>query len=426
MLEFTALNAYDYLSPDKENIVHFMLKLKTEPLKEKLDRKALNVSLVIDRSGSMAGQKMEYTKKAAQHLIERLQMDDRISLVCYDSEVDVLSPPVSGSQKDVLKEALKKALPRGMTNLSAGWLTGLSQVLKNHSEENLHRVLLLTDGLANEGVTLTSALVEIGRNYLRKGIRTTTLGFGNDFNEDLLTKVADESGGNFYFIESPEEAPKAFLEELGELASIVGQNLEVVVKCEEGVTIEQNLSKFPGHQKAEEISWKVGDLYANDTRLILFSLKIPEGFSTGYTPVAQIGLRFQSIFEASEKRFERALAVTFDSEEAKARGPNEEVLREVLTMQMALARENATALADRGSFVEAQNVLTAGSKRVQEALAAAPNLTAEDVSFLKSEAKECEEMRDQFVQQSNYSPHARKMMLTQAYQMKKQRGKYKK
>ncbi|MDF1664962.1 MAG: VWA domain-containing protein [Planctomycetota bacterium] len=426
MLEFTPLNEYDFLSPDKENTVHFVLKLKTEALKEKLDRKPLNVSLVIDRSGSMSGQKMEYTKKAAQHLIERLQIDDRISLVCYDSEVDVLSPPVSGSQKDVLKEALKKATPRGMTNLSAGWLTGLTQVLKSQSEENLQRVLLLTDGLANEGVTATSALVEIGRNYLRKGIRTTTLGFGNDFNEDLLTKVADESGGNFYFIESPEHAPKVFLEELGELASIIGQNLEVVVKCEAGVTVAQNLSRFPGQQSAGEVSWKVGDLYANDTRLLIFSLSIPKGYGSGYKPVAQIGLRYQSIFEASEKRVEQALAVTFDSAETKVRGPNEEVLREVLTMQLALAREQATAFADKGNFVDAQNVLTTGSSKVKEALAAAPNLSSEDVSFLTGEAKECEEMRDQFVQQNNYDPFARKMMLTQAYQMKKQRGKYKK
>ena len=89
---------------------------------------------------------------------------------------------------------------RSMTNLSAGWLSGLSLTQRGVAEGRISRVLLMTDGLANEGVTDKASLVAIGRDYLARGIRTTTLGFGADFNEDLLTRIADESGGNFQTI----------------------------------------------------------------------------------------------------------------------------------------------------------------------------------------------------------------------------------
>jgi Ca-activated chloride channel homolog len=426
MFQLTTQAEYDYIPENKESLIHFIIKIKTAPLKEKIDRKPLNVAIVIDRSGSMAGQKIEYTRKAASHLIERLQEDDRISLVAYDNEVKILSLPVSGSKKDTLKNALRKAQPRGMTNLSAGWLSGLSMVQRGLSKDTIHRVMLMTDGLANQGITDHPGLVAIGQAHLAQGIRTTTLGFGNDFNEDLLTTVADESGGNFYFIDSPEKAPQVFLEELGELASVIGQNLEVVIRCEAGVTIADNLSKFPGTSTDSEQVWRVGDLYANDTRLLIFSLKVPAGFGHDECAVAQVGLRFQSVFEAGEKRAETPIMVTISDKEASKRGPNEEVLREVLTMRMAFAKERATDFADNGQWEEAREALTTGSNSIRSAIAANPSLCQDDISFLSEEADECEKMRDDLMQEDSYDPYARKLMLSQAYQTKKQRGKYRK
>jgi Ca-activated chloride channel homolog len=426
MFHLSTHTEFDYLPQSKECLVHFLIKIKTDPLKQERKRKALNVSLVLDRSGSMGGKKMEYTKKAAAHLIERLQDDDLVSLVIYDNEVETLSLPVSGSKKDSLTQSLKKALPRGMTNLSAGWLTGLSLVQKNLSKDRIHRVLLMTDGNANEGIVDPKALEDIGRAHLNQGVTTSCFGFGNDFNETLLTQLADHSGGNFYFIESPEKAPEAFLEELGELASIIGQNMEVFLRCEAGVEVVQNLSKFPGSKSQTQLSWKVGDLYANDTRLLVGSVKVPAAFAQdpGQRAIAQIGLRFQSVFEAKEKCAEAPLSVFFSTEESQNRGPNEEVLREVLTLKSAFIKEEATELADRGDWEGARAVLTQGSNSIRAAVSGTPSMSAENQCFLSEEADICETMRDEMIQEDAYSPYAKKMMLTQAYQMKKQRGRY--
>lgn len=427
MVSLSCLTEFEFLSGQTEQVLHVVLKVQT-PAKENSDRTPFNIGLVLDRSGSMWGDKIVQTRHAARHLIERLQGDDTLSMVCYDDIVDVLSLPVSGSQKDALKRSLDKVEPRGSTNLSAGWLQGLSLVQKNSHKQALHRILLLTDGLANAGVQDRDGLVNIGRSHLNAGIRTSTLGFGADFNEDLLTAIADESGGNFYFIDSPERAPQVFLEELGELASVIGQNLELTVECSPGLRFHSNLSLFPGDKSETRATWKLGDLYANDTRLVVFSLTVPANFATGPAALAQVGLSYHAIDDgqgASAKRQEQAVMVTFDVEQAKQHGANEEVLRESLVLRSALDRERATQLADQGDWLGAKNLLTASARTITNTLSSSA-MSEESSRFLRTEASSSLVMRDEFVDAKSYSSENRKKMKTAIYQAKKQRGGYKK
>jgi Ca-activated chloride channel family protein len=144
--------------------------------------------VVIDRSGSMAGEKLAFVKQAALDLVRRLGTKDQLSLVAYDTTVEVLVPPMAVDGKAPFGRAIQGLQSRATTNLSGGWLQGCEFVVKGLAEKQVNRVLLLTDGLANVGVTDPNALAAMTRQRRAEGITTTTLGVGLDFNEDLLTR----------------------------------------------------------------------------------------------------------------------------------------------------------------------------------------------------------------------------------------------
>lgn len=426
MFELTPIAEFDAISPEEEAIVHFVLKIKSDSLTQSVQRRPLKLVVAIDRSGSMRGQKLRDVKKAAAHLIDRLHPEDEITLLSYDHAVKCLCARIPGSEKHLLKRKLEGIQARGMTNLSVAWLTGLRHLLAGQSEDHLHRVLLLTDGLANEGVTDRQTLIEIGGNYRRRGVSTSTLGVGFGFEEDLLTALAEESGGNFYYIERPEQASKAFMDELGEMESVLGQDLEVVVMCEKGVLIEQNYSSFPGRQAPNAVHWKLGDLHADDTRKVVFSLKIPKNFARGYKSVAQVHLRVQSVFEKRERRTQQSLAITFDPRMAARSRPNSEALREVLLMKLAQAQQFATAYADKGDYEGAQKVLTQASLYVRAVLVQNPELPPDDAEFLRSESYSTEGLSERLLNENHYPFNGRKSMIAQLYRIRNQKGIYKK
>jgi Ca-activated chloride channel family protein len=257
-------------------------------------------------------------------------------------------------------------------------------------------------------------------------VRTTTLGFGADFNEDLLTAVADEAGGNFYFIDSPDKAPAVFLEELGELTSVVGQNLEVVLSCEPGVSVETSYSKFPGVVGPREAVWRLGDLYADDVRLLLVSVRVPAGFPAGRSPVAQVGVRYHQVLDGvGERRHELPAMLAFADELQAGADPHPEVLREQLVMSAARAKEQAIAQADRGEFAEAQATLLRCTGTIRSRLSEPSGLAEADQALLGAEAGLCDELMAGF-SRDRYDTSSRKKAIQQAFLAKKQRGLYRK
>ncbi|WP_013324265.1 vWA domain-containing protein [Gloeothece verrucosa] len=182
-------------------------------------RRPLNLSLILDRSGSMAGSALKYAKMAAQKLVEYLTPEDILSVVVYDDFVETIVAPQPVKDQAAIKNQINRINARGCTNLSGGWLTGCDHVKANLSAERLNRVLLLTDGLANVGNSDPKILTKTATEKAEQGIITTTLGFGTYFNEDLLINMANGGKGNFYFIQSPQDAAQVFEIEIESLVS---------------------------------------------------------------------------------------------------------------------------------------------------------------------------------------------------------------
>jgi len=289
---------HELLAVESEQDVWCMLELSAPPAPVSAERRPLSLSLVLDRSGSMAGRKLEVTRACAAFLVERMQPADRLSLVAYDDEVELRAPltPIDGN-RDALLGAIRQIHDGGSTNLSGGWLKG-AETLQGAPEGSTRRVLLLSDGLANVGVTAAPALADAARSTLAAhGVTTSTIGFGADFDEDLLAGMADAGKGSAHFAETPDDAPAIFAQEFEDLVSLAAQNVSLEIRPAPEVAFLGVLNEFPMVPVDGGMQVQLGDAFADERRRVVFQLHVPSVAALGVMNVAELVLRYVSVGE---------------------------------------------------------------------------------------------------------------------------------
>ncbi|HYG23156.1 MAG TPA: VWA domain-containing protein, partial [Verrucomicrobiae bacterium] len=163
-------------------------------------RTPLNLAVVLDRSGSMTGAKLEKAKQAATQLVDRLDSEDVFSLIAYSDNARVLIPARRVDDKSELRREIAKIEAGGSTALYAGVKSGAAELREYLSGRRINRVMLLSDGLANIGPSSTRDLRQLGRELSTEGIAVTTIGLGDDYNEDLMAGLAEASDANYYYV----------------------------------------------------------------------------------------------------------------------------------------------------------------------------------------------------------------------------------
>lgn len=241
----------------------------------------LDVAFVLDRSGSMAGDKLQLVKEAVNLAVSHLGDDDRAALVVYDHAVDILAPLQAATPraKTTLRLALHGVDAGGSTDLGGGWLTGcheLGRVMDEQSGSRVRRTLLLTDGLANLGITDPGELFTHAHELRQRGIGTTTLGVGLDFDETLLEGMAEAGGGNFQFIAEASLLHAFFERELQELLTIAATGLSVTLTLPHGVRAHL-VTALPRERQGKRITVSPGDLPARDELDLVFRLQVAPG-----------------------------------------------------------------------------------------------------------------------------------------------------
>ncbi len=256
-------------------------------------RKPMNLSVVIDRSGSMSDQrKMEYAKKAFASLVDQLHSNDILSLVIYDDVVNILRRAEKvGNEKNSIKRLIDEVYPRGSTNLGGGLTEGLRQAERFVGKEYVNRVVLLSDGLANVGVTDPVELNRIAKRYRNKSISVTTMGVGLDYNENLMMGISESGGGNYYFIEHPNSLASIVRKEFDMVSSVLAQNAAIYLTLGNNVRV-QDVVGCEFKNENERYIIPIGDLYANETREFTVELFLPAG--SGTKVVASGELRYES------------------------------------------------------------------------------------------------------------------------------------
>ncbi|MHC5080111.1 MAG: vWA domain-containing protein [Planctomycetota bacterium] len=347
------------LSGDPPHRLHVLVSADAPSVQH--DRTPVNLSLVLDRSGSMRGGKLRYTLESALILIDHLAEQDRLSIVFYGSEVETVLPPTPVGDRESIRRVLKGIRAKGTTNLSGGWLQGIRLVEKSRLKGGANRVLLMTDGLANRGIIDTPSLTKLAEKSRKKKIITTTLGFGKGFNEDLLTAIATASGGNFHFIENPDDAPRAFATELGELMGLAAQNLQGKIRFAEGVRFLELLNTYPSSKEGQNLEVFPGDVFSGEKRTILFSLEV-DSRGEGEQNLFSAQFEYDDLSAGGEsKRTGLEAAIPFGSGGRGEAKKAEEVVLAVGLYRVGEAKRKAKRLADKGEMKD-------GAKLLEEAL----------------------------------------------------------
>jgi Ca-activated chloride channel family protein len=343
-------------------------------------RPKLNLALVLDRSGSMHGEKLEYVKQAASHVLDQLREQDRAALVVYDNEVRALSHsiPITNSNRFELKQAISHIRTGGSTNLSGGWLAGCKEVASAAGESTINRTLLLTDGLANQGETDLEILAQHSFELYKDSVSTSTFGVGYGFNEHLLEAMSNKGGGNFYFIEHPNDIPGIFLKEFAELVGIAARRVEVRLELPAGVEW-QVLGGWSTEHKDGRLHIYMGDLLSGKTQDIFFKLQIPAG-----EPGAELTFNAR-VFGQGEpgQLFEDTtqLSFAYASEQELEKAPEDRELMERFSqVELADSANEALKLERQGERERASQILNENIQRSRPYVSPQASANYQDIS----------------------------------------------
>ncbi len=374
-------------------------------------RRSLNLSLVIDRSGSMAGVPLQHALQASRQLVERMRPEDWLSIVTYDDSVATVLAPTRVTDKGAIGSVLSKVRAGGCTNLSGGWLKGVEHVGANKAQERINRVLLLTDGQANAGITDPKALIATAREKSAAGTITTTLGFGSNFNEDLLIGMANAGEGHFYYIQSPEDAEGVFNIEMEGLGSLVAQNLEVTLKPASTVKVASVLNRYRFEARGQEVAVGLGDVYATEPRQLAAELSVEAGGATGPVTLATLVFRAQVVVDGAIRELSGEVPIVANlasASESAAVSADKNVLAQTNRLRIARVKDQAVELADKGDLTTASQRLRQVIAEVSANLDKASYDIAEEVEQLAHYAQRLESRK--------YDSVVRKELRDQSYQ----------
>uniref|UniRef100_A0A7S3JX01 VWFA domain-containing protein n=1 Tax=Aureoumbra lagunensis TaxID=44058 RepID=A0A7S3JX01_9STRA len=330
-------------------------------------RPPVDVVLVLDRSGSMAGGKLTLCKKTIDLLINELKPNDRFGLVVFDHQVQVtFEVECIGSKKEMMHEQVSKIITGGQTNLSGGLLKGLDILAKagpgieeGVTHDRVRAVFLLTDGQANVGITDMNLL----RHAVNDAVATMpgappsvyTFGYGSAPNAALLQAIVPEERGGYYFVESTDKVLGAFADALGGLLSVVAQNVSLDIHAENASITKV---RRDGAKRSSDISFSVdlGDIYAEEERDIVVEMKNNQK--------SDLKLIFNLHFvDALAGRMIHAdpvtvlVKVTDDENVLKQNRTSTHLATQIARLDVADALADARSKADQGDFTSVQTSL---------------------------------------------------------------------
>ena len=278
---------------------------------EDRDRRPANLTFVIDCSGSMHREdRLELVKQALHVLIGRLRPDDTIGIVTYQTSGQVLLEPTSvdaqngdlGELRDDrntgrgrILDAIDRLRPDGSTNAEEGLRLGYDMARAHFRSDAINRIVLCTDGVANEGVTGADAILERVRREADKGIDLTAIGFGmGNYNDVLLEQLADKGDGNYYYVDRLDEAERIFVEKLTGTIQTIAKDAKVQVQFDPRLVLRYRLLGFENRDVADRDfrnnKVDAGEIGAGHAVTALYEIKLADRVESG--PIATVRLRY--------------------------------------------------------------------------------------------------------------------------------------
>lgn len=330
-------------------------------LKREGERAPINVAIVLDRSGSMQGEKIQRAREAAIGALELLSRDDIVSIIAYDSDVNVLVPATKLTDKEHVASIIRAIQPGGNTALFGGVSKGAAEVRKFMDDKHVNRVILLSDGLANVGPSAPGELGDLGTSLKKENISVSTLGLGLGYNEDLMVQLAGKSGGNHQFIENASELADIFRREFDDVLSVVAQKVDLKIEIPEGirpVRVLGNAADING----QTVITRLSQVYSDQQKYVVVEVEIPADLahaavdSSGQeipkpSQLATVSVTYTNMLSKQTESLSNEVSVSFSSSNDKVKGSvNNAVMADVIALVASEQNKLATDLLDRGDL----------------------------------------------------------------------------
>jgi Ca-activated chloride channel family protein len=304
-------------------------------------RTPLNLCLVIDRSGSMEGPPLEFVKQACAYVVDLLSPDDILSIVTFEEMVDTLMPPQRVTNRQAIKDGIARIMPGNTTNLHGGLSLAMQHITSVNDPGRTARMIVLTDGDPTAGIKEFPALVGFAADIKSRGVSATFLGFGPDYNEELLASMAKRAGGNYYYIQRPELIPEIFRMELEKLMTVIARNLNLNLKTARWVTLRNTTSAQP--VSANEFNYSLADLERGSTLQQVFDFDFPN-HPLGFYRVASGKLTYDDGVTNQQETIDLDFIMEFTSDAARYSAPVNPRVRQAADIQTASRAVEKTLL----------------------------------------------------------------------------------
>ncbi|WP_415905827.1 vWA domain-containing protein [Neptuniibacter sp. QD48_55] len=335
------------------------IKISLEGIKQESQqqRVAANIAIVLDKSGSMQGEKLYRAKEAAIMAINRLNQNDIVSVVSYDNRVNVVVPATKVSDSNSIARAINKIQAHGNTALFAGVSKGAQELRKFLDLNKVNRVILLSDGLANVGPSTPNELGKLGLSLAREGMSVTTIGLGLGYNEDLMTQLAGFSDGNHAFVENADDLARVFQYEFGDVLSVVAQGVDIQIRCLNGVKPLRIIGR-EAEIEGDMVKTRLNQLYSEQEKFIILEVEVPSQQDKSSINLVDVDVNYLDLLNKRNEALSSSVAANFTRSEQEAKDAIDTRTYEAAAEQVAneLNRE-AVQKRDQGDIEGAKSIL---------------------------------------------------------------------
>ena len=374
-------------------------------------RAAVNLAIVIDRSGSMSGQKIERAKEAAIAAVERLSERDVVSVIVFDNAVQTIVPARRVTDKAAIANTIRRIQSGGSTAIFAGVSQAASEIRKFNDTGRVNRILLLSDGQANVGPASPDELGRLGTSLMKEGVSVSTIGLGLDYNEDLMTRLSLKSDGQTYFVENSDDLPRIFAAELGDVLAVAAKDVKLRVTFKNGATPIELIGR-DGRIEKGVVTVDFNQLYGNHQKFVLIRTEFAPGEERETREFAEATVEYRTPDAASSSSAIKVITssrVTFNKDQTKVeKSVNVSVIKDTIYNENAVDLEKAIKKNDSRDFLGAKNIAVDNAMRARAA-AVRYNLPE-----LEEEAAKQEALAPSFI--APLAPAARKAATTDSQQ----------
>jgi Ca-activated chloride channel family protein len=363
----------DVVALEQDDQVTVMLELIAPASSQTEARPPASVEVVLDRSGSMHGERLPAAKDALVRLIDRLAPSDRLGVVAFDDQVEVVLPAGPIEDRAAAKAAVRRIEPRGSTNLSSGLLRGLQEA-RRVSGGSGATVLLLSDGHANQGEVDPVRLAQVAASARGDGMTVSTIGIGLGYDELLMSELARGGSGNHTFTETGDAAAAAVAGEVEGLLSRTVQAVSLIIRPQAEVESVRLWNDLPGHPIEGGIMVDIGDLWADEHRTLLVSFHVPASGALGLAQVAELELRYVTVPDLVEQTITLPVHVNVvPGDQAAGRIADPVVRTELAYQQAQEAKRQAAEYLREGSVEAASLAYSTARAAIDASMAASPS-----------------------------------------------------